>query len=184
MATLWCSCPYHTKISVRFQLWNCLGSCWELDDDPPLFTLLQLEMLTCDVKTSWRDEPLTRIPCPRDPTPWWFDYICCIVTYINTMWLDLAELCTLVQCPDKFLGIMAQNLGVSKPNLLHITFLISTIMLSRTDNIPRAIAWYPPHSLKMLCMLWTWFFFIHSRGILYTPLIWFAILLKTWTSPG
>ena len=44
----WCgymviSCPDHTKLSVRFQPWNCWGLCWEIDVGPPRFTLLQLK---------------------------------------------------------------------------------------------------------------------------------------------
>jgi hypothetical protein len=35
------SCPDHTKVSIWFQLWNCWGSCSEIDVGTPLFTLLQ-----------------------------------------------------------------------------------------------------------------------------------------------
>ena len=38
------SCPNHTKLSIRFQLWNCWGLCLGKDVGSPLFTLLQPEM--------------------------------------------------------------------------------------------------------------------------------------------
>ena len=33
------TCPDHTKLSVRFQLRNCLGLCSKLDVGPLLFTI-------------------------------------------------------------------------------------------------------------------------------------------------
>ena len=51
---IWWNClrssTHHTPVtpnfSVWFHLWNCWGLCWERDARPPLFTLLQPEMLT------------------------------------------------------------------------------------------------------------------------------------------
>ena len=50
--------PITPKISIQFQPWNWWGLCWELDVGPPLFTLLQPEMPTDGVWTSWCDQPL------------------------------------------------------------------------------------------------------------------------------
>jgi hypothetical protein len=47
------SCPDHIRISVRFQLWNHWGWCWEIDASPSLFKLLQPKMPTDDVKNWW-----------------------------------------------------------------------------------------------------------------------------------
>ena len=52
------SCHDHTKISVRFRLWNCWGLCWEIDVGPSLFTSLQLKMPTNGVRTDRCDQPL------------------------------------------------------------------------------------------------------------------------------
>ena len=52
------SCPDHTKLSVQFQPWNRWWLCSEIDVGPPLFTLLQLEMLTDGAWTSRCDQPL------------------------------------------------------------------------------------------------------------------------------
>ena len=57
------SCPDHTKLFVRSQPWDCSGLCQEMDVDPPLFTLLQLEMLTDGVGTGWRDQSLNQFIC-------------------------------------------------------------------------------------------------------------------------
>ena len=50
--------PDHTKFSFGFQPWNCWGLCSNIDVGPPLFTLLQPEMPTDGVWTSWCDRPL------------------------------------------------------------------------------------------------------------------------------
>jgi hypothetical protein len=42
------------------------------------------------------------------------------------MCLDLAELCTLLHCPGRILGIMGKNPSVSKPNQLHV---VSSVFL-------------------------------------------------------
>ena len=55
------SCPDHTKLFIRFQLWNCWGLCSEVDVCSSLFTLLQLEMPTDGTRSGWCDQPLTII---------------------------------------------------------------------------------------------------------------------------
>ena len=55
------SCPNHTNFSVRFQPWTWWGLCWKIDVDPPLFTLLQLKMVTNDAKSGCYDQPLSHI---------------------------------------------------------------------------------------------------------------------------
>ena len=52
------SCPDHTKLSGRFQLRNCWGLCSKIEVGPPLFTLLQPEMLIDGVISDWCDQPL------------------------------------------------------------------------------------------------------------------------------
>ena len=52
------SCSDHTKLSVRIQPWNCWGLCSEIGVGPPLFTMLQPEMLTDGVKSGRCDQPL------------------------------------------------------------------------------------------------------------------------------
>ena len=39
------SWPDHTKLFVQLHPWNCWGLCWEIDVDPPIFTLLESKML-------------------------------------------------------------------------------------------------------------------------------------------
>ena len=51
------SSPDHTKLSFRFQSWNCWGLCSNIDVGPPLFTLLQLEMPTDGARSDRCDEP-------------------------------------------------------------------------------------------------------------------------------
>ena len=57
--------PDHTKLSVRFHLWNCWGLCPEVDVGTPLFILLQPKMLTDGAKRGWCDQPHT--PWPHQP---------------------------------------------------------------------------------------------------------------------
>ena len=51
------------QLSVQFQPWNCWGLCSEIDVGPPLFTLLQTEMLTDGVWTGRCDQPLRLWSC-------------------------------------------------------------------------------------------------------------------------
>jgi hypothetical protein len=64
------SCLDHTKLSIRFQPWNCWGLCSEIDVGPPLFTLLRPEMPTDGVWTGWCDQPLSQSHYPNPLSIW------------------------------------------------------------------------------------------------------------------
>ena len=55
------SYSYLTKKFVQFWAMNYWGLCWEIDDGPSLYTLLQLETLTDGVRSGWCDKPLNLI---------------------------------------------------------------------------------------------------------------------------
>ena len=57
------SCPDHTKLYVGFQLWNCWRLCLEIGVGPPLFTLLQSEILINGARSVWCDQSLDQFTC-------------------------------------------------------------------------------------------------------------------------